>query len=265
MVSFPKSWSLSSRHGRRGPRYARGQTRTISEGDDQLAFVFADGEDTSLHELNNGDDANDAATELRLRTGGGSSTNGFWESGDRPQSRREAPVFEHKIVEGETLQGLALRYGCSVGTLRHLNNLLSDQDFFALVVLKVPARIHNLVTAKLVEPLSQDEETVSLTSDGAESPPDKAIRYWASLDRRVEAVLQQGSGDNAKPTDTVAELGEQTAAAPQPPAQSAWSGVDCGIGWCGILVSVLTVAVVVPSLYLLYILLYDKKPHEGIL
>lgn len=261
MVSFPKSWSLSSRHGRRGPRYARGQTRTISEGEDQLAFVFTDGEDSLLHEL----DGDDAATELRQRAGGGSSANGFWESGDRPQSRKETPVFEHKIVEGETLQGLALRYGCSVGTLRHLNNLLSDQDFFALVVLKVPARIHNLVTAKLVEPLSQDEETISLTSDGAESPPDKAIRYWASLDRRVEAVIQQGSGDNVQLTDVVAKLAEQTTATPHPPAPSAWSGADCGIGWCGILVSVVTVGVVVPSLYLLYILLYDKKLHEGIL
>ncbi|KAG0423533.1 hypothetical protein HPB47_000681 [Ixodes persulcatus] len=152
-----------------------------------------------------------------------------------------------------------------VGTLRHLNNLLSDQDFFALVFLKVPARIHNLVTAKLVEPLSQDEETISLTSDGAESPPDKAIRYWASLDRRVEAVIQQGSGDNVQLTDAVAKLAEQTTATPHPPAPSAWSGADCGIGWCGILVSVVTVGVVVPSLYLLYILLYDKKLHEGIL
>ncbi|CAN8005161.1 unnamed protein product [Ixodes hexagonus] len=261
MVSFPKSWSLSSRHNRRGPRYARGQTRTTSESEDQLAFVFADDEDSSLHELNSGDEA---ATELRLRSSG--QNNGFWESGDRPQCRRETPVFEHKIVEGETLQGLALRYGCSVGTLRHLNNLLSDQDFFALVVLKVPARIHNLVTAKLVEPLSQDEETISLTSDGAESPPDKAIRYWANLDRRVEAALQQGNGDSAPLKDTIAELGEQTATtALQPPAPSAWSGADCGIGWCGILVSVATVGVVVPSLYLLYILLYGKNIHEGLL
>ncbi|CAN8029106.1 unnamed protein product, partial [Ixodes persulcatus] len=138
MVSFPKSWSLSSRHGRRGPRYARGQTRTISEGEDQLAFVFTDGEDSSLHEL----DGDDAATELRQRAGGGSSANGFWESGDRPQSRKETPVFEHKIVEGETLQGLALRYGCSVSVPRSMLRLTRRPNCRMLVIPKAYLVLH---------------------------------------------------------------------------------------------------------------------------
>lgn len=245
MVSLPKTWSLS-RHGRRGPRYSRG--RNAADGDDQLSYLFSDGEDTSLHEINFDD-----ATELRLR--GGAPR----DSGDRPR-KQSPPVFEHKIVEGETLQGLALRYGCSVGTLRHLNNLLSDQDFFALVVLKVPVRV-NVVTGKLVEPLSLDEEEL-VTSDGAESPPDKAIRYWSQLNQKVQAVIQQGSGDGSVVLGDV-ENGTSSSplepVKPSPVPQSTWSGADCGIGWCGILICVVTIAILVPLLYILFVLVSDKK------
>ncbi|KAH9369859.1 hypothetical protein HPB48_013864 [Haemaphysalis longicornis] len=182
MVSLPKKWSLSkskSRH--RGPRYSRGRLRTASDGDEQQAFLFADGDDVASDE-NSSRDAGDKNSA----------------------SARKAPApafFEHRIVEGETLQGLALRYGCSVGALRHLNNLLSDQDFFALVVLKVPDRIH-VATGQLIDPVEPADDTISVTSDGTESPPDKAIRYWRSLDDKVEAALQQrGSGDESIPIE----------------------------------------------------------------
>lgn len=259
MVSFPKRWSLTKPNNRvRGPRYHRGRLRTNSEGDEQQAFIFADGEDVASDELGAWDDA----TELRLR----GSQNGSRDSSDRNKlAVRKAPalaVFEHRIVEGETLQGLALRYGCSVGTLRHLNNLLSDQDFFALNVLKVPDRIH-VATGQLVDTCVPTDDTISVASDGTESPPDKAIRYWKNLDHKVQAALkQQGAGDGGMQIDGFEDGG--TVDKHTLHAQDDMScGADCGIGWGGIIAIVVIVAVLVPLFYVLYILVYKQEIHDG--
>lgn len=259
MVSLPKRWSLSKQKSRhRGPRYHRGLLRSNSEGDEQQAFIFADGEDVASDEVGSWDDA----TELRLRGG----QNGSRDNGDRNRLGARKPpspaVFEHRIVEGETLQGLALRYGCTVGALRHFNNLLSDQDFFALTVIKVPDRIH-VATGQLVDTNVPADDTISVTSDGAESPPDKAIRYWKSLDHKVQAALQQrGSGDDGIQIDEVEDdsIDRHVSHSQQPNSSS---GADCGIGWCGIVAIVIIVAVLVPSFYVLYILVYQKEIHDG--
>uniref|UniRef100_G3ML53 LysM domain-containing protein n=1 Tax=Amblyomma maculatum TaxID=34609 RepID=G3ML53_AMBMU len=258
MVSLPKRWSLTKSNSRvRGPRYHRGRLRTNSEGDEQQAFIFADGDDVASDELGSWDDA----TELRLR----GTQNGSRDSGDRNKlAFRKAPplaVFEHRILEGETLQGLALRYGCTVGALRHLNNLLSDQDFFALNVLKVPDRIH-VATGQLVDTCVPLDDTLSVASDGTESPPDKAIRYWKNLDHKVQAALQQqGAGDGGMQMD---ELEDGAADKHVLHAQGdKSSGADCGIGWAGVIAIVVIVAVLVPLFYVLYILVYKQEFHDG--
>lgn len=44
----------------------------------------------------------------------------------------------HTIKPDETLQGIALRYNCSVPKLQYYNDLMSDQEFYRLKVLKIP-------------------------------------------------------------------------------------------------------------------------------
>nr|KAG5706571.1 hypothetical protein BaRGS_028742 [Batillaria attramentaria] len=44
--------------------------------------------------------------------------------------------FEKEIGDGDTLQSIALKYSCPVSELKRINNLIKDQDFFALRVLK---------------------------------------------------------------------------------------------------------------------------------
>lgn len=246
MVSFPKSWSLS-RHGRYPHTYARGQANGQPDGGDQLTFVFADCEDGTLNELED-------ATELRQR-GGERTTR---EPSGRNE-RQQVPYSEHQIQEGDTLQGLALRYGCTVGRLKQFNNLLSDQDFFARTALKIPTRVH-VETAKLVDPVAADRgvRDADVQSDSGDSPPDKALRYWNRLEQQVEDVIQKGSelsqaGPEAAPSNT-----------PSNPEQT-WNGVDCGIGWCGIVATLVTVGILVPTFYVLYILFYEDKSHDAVL
>ncbi|XP_059144562.1 lysM and putative peptidoglycan-binding domain-containing protein 3-like [Physella acuta] len=51
---------------------------------------------------------------------------------DQPQ------YFEKEIIEGETLQAIALRYACQVSEIKRINNLIQDQEFYGLKVIKVP-------------------------------------------------------------------------------------------------------------------------------
>lgn len=55
-------------------------------------------------------------------------------------------IIEHNIQPNETLQGIALRYNCSVSQLRLFNNIISDQDFYILKKLRVDVPKHSCRT-----------------------------------------------------------------------------------------------------------------------
>ncbi|KAH6940394.1 hypothetical protein HPB50_027544 [Hyalomma asiaticum] len=224
---FPNDGRCPSRKAGTGVPAITGASSGLIQKETNSRLLFSPTERTSLP-------MKSAPGTMRQNSDFGEAKTGSRDSSDKNRyGSRKTPspaVFEHRIVEGETLQGLALRYGCTVGALRHFNNLLSDQDFFALTVIKVPDRIH-VATGQLVDTNVPADDTISLTSDGAESPPDKAIRYWKSLDHKVQAALQQrGSGDDGIQID---ELDDDSMDRHVPHSQQsdASSGADCGIGW----------------------------------
>lgn len=61
-------------------------------------------------------------------------------------AEEEEVFYEKKIVEGETLQSLSLKYACPVSELKRVNNLIKDQDFFALTKLKIPMHRHGYLS-----------------------------------------------------------------------------------------------------------------------
>ncbi|KPM11298.1 LysM domain containing protein [Sarcoptes scabiei] len=54
--------------------------------------------------------------------------------------------IEHKIIANDTLQGIALRYNCSITQLKRINHIRSDQDFYVLKVIRVPVMKHGIFT-----------------------------------------------------------------------------------------------------------------------
>ncbi|KAK9745076.1 LysM domain [Popillia japonica] len=60
---------------------------------------------------------------------------------------QEPPTVEKIVEEGDTLQSLAIRYGCSVAELKRLNHILNDNEIYAKGVVKVPDRPFSTILA----------------------------------------------------------------------------------------------------------------------
>ncbi|KRT83445.1 hypothetical protein AMK59_4876, partial [Oryctes borbonicus] len=60
---------------------------------------------------------------------------------------QEMPTVEKVVEEGDTLQSLAIQYGCSVADLKRLNHILNDNEIYAKGIVKVPDRPFTAILA----------------------------------------------------------------------------------------------------------------------
>ncbi|NXQ69358.1 LYSM4 protein, partial [Quiscalus mexicanus] len=116
-------------------------------------FVFpsgrSDSEESSEEELN----------VMELRPRGKEQQRGSAARG-RPG---DVVLLERELTEEDSLNKLALQYGCKVADIKRVNNFIREQDLYALKSIKIPVRPHGLLTA----PLAAGES-------GLERPPPEA-------------------------------------------------------------------------------------------
>jgi len=62
------------------------------------------------------------------------------------QPSDEVVILEREILPNDTLQSFSLMYNCNVNDIKRANNLISEQDFFALKKLKIPVKKYGLLT-----------------------------------------------------------------------------------------------------------------------
>ncbi|KAK7116083.1 lysM and putative peptidoglycan-binding domain-containing protein 3-like [Littorina saxatilis] len=134
-----------SGHSRPSTRGKEVLSHTLTDRKGQLqnvkaarVYVFGDGDLVEDEDEN----VEFEMPEVRSRRGqaGGPS------SSLQPAGEEDEVFYEKEIGEGETLQSLALKYSCPVSELKRINNLIKDQDFFALRVLKVPMKRHGYLS-----------------------------------------------------------------------------------------------------------------------
>ncbi|RCN50721.1 LysM domain protein [Ancylostoma caninum] len=53
-------------------------------------------------------------------------------------SYKDTVIIERKVKAGDTLNKIAIQYSVNVSDIKRVNNLVSDQDFVALTVVKIP-------------------------------------------------------------------------------------------------------------------------------
>ncbi|XP_014671252.1 PREDICTED: lysM and putative peptidoglycan-binding domain-containing protein 3-like [Priapulus caudatus] len=200
----------------------------------------------------------------------------------------EPPTFiDRRIKPGDTLQSLALQYGCPVAEIKRINNLVTDQQFFALVDVKIPLKRYGLLadiisTENIIAstssetgrkarrrtvscsdvPLSSDEETIfvrtiSIRDQLNGSTSRDARTFLESMDKDLEKIRQstssyKGSLEEVKQTLTCKRFYPIE-------KMSIFNGTDCGIRWWNVVVVMILVAILVPLAYVVYMELNKRN------
>ncbi|RVE71843.1 hypothetical protein OJAV_G00056200 [Oryzias javanicus] len=90
----------------------------------------------------------------------------------KPDNRRNVQLLERKVLEDDNLSKLALQYGCKVGDIKRVNNLMREQDLFALKSIKIPVQKHSFLTETLPgrdDPPEETPHSSVLTTDDSGS------------------------------------------------------------------------------------------------
>nr|XP_009679508.1 PREDICTED: lysM and putative peptidoglycan-binding domain-containing protein 4 isoform X2 [Struthio camelus australis] len=164
-------------------------------------YVFqngrSDSEESSEEELN--------VTELRPR--------------GKEQRRRGASqgnvgdvvLLEREVTQDDSLNKLALQYGCKVADIKRVNNFIREQDLYALKSIKIPVKTHGLLTenGQELRPLQTARCQAGLTLvDILESDDSAAASnctesrylndYFKGIDKSIQDAVQAEVQINAE-------------------------------------------------------------------
>ncbi|XP_023559948.1 lysM and putative peptidoglycan-binding domain-containing protein 3 isoform X4 [Octodon degus] len=105
------------------------------------------------------------------------------------------------IQEGDTLNAIALQYCCTVADIKRLNNLISDQDIFALRAIKIPVKKFSSLTESLYPPKGRlgsqpspaqyaPEQQEILPANNCLSSSESAGSFLKEVDRDIEQIVK---------------------------------------------------------------------------
>ncbi|XP_029008577.1 lysM and putative peptidoglycan-binding domain-containing protein 4 [Betta splendens] len=182
----------------------------------------------------------------------------------RPQAFREqeqgglrnVEVLEREVLEGDTLNKLALQYGCKVADIKRVNNLMQEQDLFALKSVKIPIQKHSFLMETFTDlNKPQDEMPVSPTrlvkpQDRTRAQPhlQEVTDFLMEVDNDIEKLIQttndqqEDSSESSRRQQRFSLGGRRLTS----------HGADWGIQWWNALVAVLLICIVLPIFYLIY-------------
>ncbi|KAJ8417557.1 hypothetical protein AAFF_G00224000 [Aldrovandia affinis] len=147
-------------------------------------------------------------------------------------------LLERPIAHGDNLNKLALQYGCKVADLKRVNNLMQEQDLYALKSVKIPIKRHGLLTEAQLSPSAMPPpSSVVPRSEGYAD-------FLEEIDRDIER-LTQSSGSGQQGVLSGASRGAQ-------PVVNGQTGADWGIQWWNAVVVMLLVGVILPLFYVVY-------------
>ncbi|XP_051498525.1 lysM and putative peptidoglycan-binding domain-containing protein 3 [Apus apus] len=168
------------------------------------------------------------------------------------------------IQEGDTLNAIALQYCCSVADIKRVNNLINDQDFFALRSVKIPVKKFSVLTETHVSPkgrpilrpahcsLEAQESSASDTFSAHET----VGNFLKEMDRDIEEIVKCNDTKRENLNEVVSALAAQQICfetdGKTKKSKDPYYGADWGIGWWTAVVIMLIIGIVTPVFYLLY-------------
>ncbi|KAG8543498.1 hypothetical protein GDO81_006269 [Engystomops pustulosus] len=179
-------------------------------------------------------------------------------------------LLEHTITESDNLNKLSLQYGCKVADIKRINNFLTEQDMYALKTIKIPVKVHSILTERHGEPKahkgrsadsvdvvieSGDEASVTPTENG------DLTRYFQEIDQNIEAAAQnQELFSESLDFGSSSHLISSTLRQKEPNP-----GADWGIRWWNAVCIMLLIGIVLPVFYILYYETWkgQEQPHSA--
>ncbi|XP_065140708.1 lysM and putative peptidoglycan-binding domain-containing protein 3 [Paramisgurnus dabryanus] len=171
------------------------------------------------------------------------------------------------IKEGDTLISISLQYFCTVADIKRANNLLTEQDFFALRSIRIPVKkfssfteTHNTTSHKTSSPGGTHRIAeipipgASLDSSSSSSSADSVECFLQEKDKDIELV-KSSAPSRSNLSEVVSSLEQPLLGDPdRRPFQKKdpYYGADWGMRWWTAVAIMLVVGIVTPVFYLLY-------------
>ncbi|KAG5273142.1 hypothetical protein AALO_G00148110 [Alosa alosa] len=175
----------------------------------------------------------------------------------------ELLLLERDISQGDNLNKLALQYGCKVADIKRVNNLIQDQDLYALKSIKIPVKKHSILTEtnselREPEPGPSTQSTASAVScetptEGSPGRPQvqEYTDFLKEVDNDIERLIQTTEEEFLVDQEGQRRWG--------PRGQRLGSyGADWGIQWWNAVVAMLLIGIVLPIFYVVYFKTQDS-------
>ncbi|XP_069019450.1 lysM and putative peptidoglycan-binding domain-containing protein 4 [Embiotoca jacksoni] len=179
-------------------------------------------------------------------------------------------LLEREVLDGDNLNKLALQYGCKVSDLKRVNNLMQEQDLFALKSIKIPVQKHSFLTETLSDPSDPQEErphssatpVESQDRAGAQPHLQEVTDFLMEVDNNIDKLIQTTADqdkdflDNSENPQKFGFRGQRLIG----------HGADWGIQWWNAVVAMLLIGIALPLFYVIYFKTKDNgvvPPTDG--
>lgn len=162
-----------------------------------------------------------------------------------------------------------------ISEIKRANNLMSNQEFFAMNTVKIPVKKHGILSELVKQNESENvdskRERKQVTPAGAsalhevenfdqyfgeehtetESQSKEAERFLDEMDKDVTAYIQARSQKSSRNSlDEVISVLTNKTTDSLLPVSKAKNGADCGITWKNIVITIIVVCIIIPLFFL---------------
>ncbi|XP_032108743.1 lysM and putative peptidoglycan-binding domain-containing protein 4 [Sapajus apella] len=167
-------------------------------------------------------------------------------------------LLQRELAQEDSLNKLALQYGCKVADIKKANNFIREQDLYALKSIKIPVKNHGILTEThkelqpLLSPSSETRVTVELpdadrAATGTDAQASQLTDFFKGIDQNIERAVQSEIFLH----ESYCKDASHQPLLPAPP-KTPMNGADCGIQWWNAVFIMLLIGIVLPVFYLVY-------------
>ncbi|KAM9585739.1 lysM and putative peptidoglycan-binding domain-containing protein 4 isoform 1-T3 [Trichechus inunguis] len=215
-------------------------------------YVFKDGSGDS------GDSSEEESRRLVLRPRGKERHEDCAPHPHQPGAT-DVVLLQRELAQEDSLNKLALEYGCKVAEIKKVNHFICEQDLYALKSIKIPVKNHGILTEthKELKPLPSPSSETRVTftelpdpdraAAGAGGQSSQLTDFFKGIDQNIERAVR--SEIFLRESYCIETSNQPLLPATQ---KSPTNGADCGIQWWNAVFIMLLIGIVLPVFYLVY-------------